>query len=300
MLLFHPLTLDDKPWIDRHVREEDSRSADFNFGNMFLWDHVYHQMVADSDRHLVTLCRTDADPVFPFPIGCGDFATAVEEMAEYAAENDFPLVIRGLEERHVALLEQRFPGKFSITEDRDFADYLYDAEKLIALTGKKLHGKRNHINRFCAEHEWSFRALQATDREACMALLKLWTEEADETRGRIESEHRAIESAFRYFDALELFGGILFADGEIAGFTIGEKISSDTFDVHFEKARGYVNGAYPMVNREFVRMIRGRWPEIRYINREDDMGLENLRRSKLSYEPDLLLRKFTARRRDEA
>lgn len=300
MLSFHPLSLADKSWIDRHVFEENSRSADFNFGNMFLWDGRYRQMVADDDRHLVTLCCAYEHPVFPFPIGCGDLAPVLADMRDYAAANGFPLVIKGLEERHVALVNALFPGCFDCTEDRDYADYLYSADKLISLAGKKLHGKRNHINRFTAEHDWSFRDLTPELFPDCLALLARWAEDADNAAGTVDGEHAAIARAFEYYDALGLLGGALFAEGELVGFTVGEKISADAFDVHFEKARADLNGAYPTVNREFVKLVRERYPEIAYINREDDMGLENLRKSKESYDPDILLRKFTVRWRETA
>lgn len=295
MLTFHPLSLADKPWIDRHVSEEDSRSADFNFGNIFLWDEKYKQMVADSDNHLITLCCAYAHPVFPFPIGCGDPALAITEIRNYAATNGFPLVIRGLEERHVQLLEQLFPGRFLITEDRDCADYLYTAEKLISLSGKHLHGKRNHIHRFTEDHTWSFAELIPEMFPDCRTLLRQWSADADNDAGTVDGEHTAIERAFAHYGALDLLGGALYAEGELIAFTIGGKIASDTFDVYFEKARSDINGAYPMVNREFVKLVKAKFPEINYVNREDDMGLENLRRSKESYGPDILLRKFTAR-----
>ena len=301
MLTFHPLSMADKPWIDRHVAEEDSRSADFNFGNMFLWDGKYQQMVADSDHHLITLCRAYEHPVFPFPIGCGDLRPVIDEMREYAMLNGFPLVLRGLEEHHAATLDCLFPGRFCFTDDRDYADYIYRADKLISLSGKRLHGKRNHCNRFEAEHDWSFRALTAADEPACSSLLERWTaEETQVLSDSIDGEHAAILRAFEYYDALGLLGGALFAEGELVAFAIGEPISSDTFDVHFEKARADINGAYPMINREFVRLICTTHPNIRYVNREDDMGLENLRRSKESYAPDILLRKFTARWKEDA
>jgi len=299
MLTFHPLTLADKPWIDLHVAEESSRSADFNFGNMFLWDNKYQQMVADSDHHLITLCRAGNHPVFPFPIGCGALRPVIVSMRDYADANGFPLVIRGLEEHHVMLLEAQFPNCFLITEDRDYADYLYRAEKLTSLSGKNLHGKRNHCNRFTAEHDWSFRALCPEDYPACIALLNRWSaEEPYESQASIDDEREAILRAFEYYDVLGLLGGVLFAERELVAFSIGERISSDTFDVHFEKARADINGAYPMINREFVKLITSICPEITYVNREDDMGLLNLRKSKESYYPDLLLRKFTAAWKD--
>ena len=294
MLTFHPLSLKDKARIDRFSSEEDSRSADFNFGNMFLWDVRYRQWVSDWEGRLVMLCCAYEHPVFPFPIGAGPLQPAIEAMREYAQANAFPFVIRGLEEHHKAALESLYPGSFSFSEDRDYSDYLYSSEKLAELSGRRLHGKRNHIHRFTAEHDWAFRELEPELFPACITLLNEWEARAGTADSIADGEPDAIRRAFEHYDALGLMGGVLFADGQPVAFTFGEKISSDTFDVHIEKARADLNGAYTMVNREYVKLIRTRYPEIAYINREDDMGLENLRRSKLSYSPDMLLMKYTA------
>ena len=301
MLTFLPLSLTDKPKIKLAAAAENTRSADYCFGNMFLWDETYQQMLAASGQRLVILCCSHEYPEFLFPIGSGDLAPVIEEMREYAMLCGFPLVIHGLEERHAATLDCIFPGRFLFTENREYADYIYRADKLISLNGKHLHGKRNHCNRFESEHDWSFRALTAADEPACISLLEHWAaEETQEGSGCINGERAAILRAFEYYDALGLLGGALFAEGELVAFAIGEPISSDTFDVHFEKARADINGAYPMINREFVRLICTARPNIRYANREDDIGLDNLRRSKESYSPDILLRKFTARWKEDA
>ena len=132
----------------------------------------------------------------------------------------------------------------------------------------------------------------------CMKLLRDWEARAGGADSVADGEPDAIRRAFEHYDALGLLGGVLYADGEAVAFTFGERTSSDTFDVHIEKARTDPDGAYTMVNREFVKLIRSRFPEIVYINREDDMGLENLRKSKLSYGPDLMVMKYTAMWRD--
>ena len=135
---------------------------------------------------------------------------------------------------------------------------------------------------------------------ACQAMLEQWT--ADNSERLDESivyEHEAIECAFQNYEALGLEGGVLYADGQLLGFTFGEMTSQDTFDTHVEKAAADVNGAYPMVCRELARMLRERHPELRYINREDDMGLESLRASKQSYKPLYLLKKYTAEWNDD-
>ena len=298
MLTFHPLTLRDQSIINRYAAQENSRSADFNFGNMFLWDSRYRQLVSDYEGRLVMLCCAYEKPVFPFPVGAGELRPAIDAMQEYADAEGFPLDIRGLEQHHVAALEALYPGEFDFSEDRDFSDYLYSAESLLNLSGRRLHGKRNHIHRFTAEHEWEFRPLDQTMFPACLSLLDAWETAAGEADSVADGEPDAIARAFAHYEALGLLGGALFADGGLVAFTLGEKTSADTFDVHFEKARADIDGAYPMVNREFVRLVLERCPEICYVNREDDMGLENLRKSKQSYCPAFLLTKYSAVRRE--
>ena len=115
----------------------------------------------------------------------------------------------------------------------------------------------------------------------------------------ISFEHDALIRAFAAFERLGLEGGVLYANGRIVGFSMGEMANEDTFDVHFEKADINMNGAYPMVCRELTRMLMAKYPALQFINREDDMGLESLRQSKLSYKPEYLLEKFIAREKDE-
>ena len=296
MIPFKPVTLCDKHWVDEIVRAENSRSADYNFGNIYIWDNRYRQLIARADGRMLTKLRYEGRPAFVFPIGPGPLRPAIEALREYAAFRGYkPFCLRGITEEHRALLEREYPDAFSYTEDTDNADYLYEAEKLATYSGKALHGKKNHCNRFEAENDWSFVPLTRALIPDCLDMLDLWSEEnAERLDKSIVYEHTAIVRAFAAFEKLALEGGVLFANGKIVGFTLGEMTSEDTFDVHFEKAEGSLNGAYPMTCRELTRMLLSRHPDLRYINREDDMGLESLRRSKESYKPAFLLRKFTA------
>ena len=106
-----------------------------------------------------------------------------------------------------------------------------------------------------------------------------------------QKEVCAVRKAFHHYDVLGLVGGILRVDGEIVGYTLGEPLNSDTFVVHIEKAFSEVRGAYPTINNQFVSHCASNFT---YINREEDMGLEGLRKAKLSYQPEILLTKYTA------
>ena len=299
MVQFHRVTIGDKPFVDRFVLAEDSRSADFNFGNIYLWDTAYRQFLTSVEGRLLTKLKYEDLPFFAFPIGTGDVRPAVEAMEEYAARRGYRMRLRGVTDEHLELLEGAWPGRFTFEEDRDCFDYIYLAEKLATFAGKKLHGKRNFCNRFEKEHSWEFRRLTRELFPTCMEMLGFWQREFETPPDGLEEEHGAIIRALMRWDTLGLEGGVLFADDMCVGFTVGEKISSDTFDVHFEKAYASIPGAYPMVCREFARQIMSDHPEIVYLNREDDMGHENLRSAKLEYHPEFLLRKYTARAIDK-
>lgn len=299
MIEFKTVTLCDKAWVDEIVLAENSPSADYNFGNIYIWDKYYRQLVSRIGDRMLTKLRYEGKPAFVFPIGSGPLRPAIEALREFAAYKGYPLVIRGITETHRQMLEEEYPGRFSFTPEEKNFDYIYLAERLSTYSGKALHGKKNHCNRFEAENDWRFVPLTRALIPGCLDMLDLWTEENTERLDKsVSHEHDAIIRAFAAFERLGLEGGVLYANDKIVGFTLGEMASRDTFDVHFEKAEINLNGAYPMVCRELTRMLMQRHPELVYINREDDMGLEPLRRSKLSYKPEYLLEKYIARWQD--
>ncbi len=297
MIDFKPIELHDKAWIDECVRAEDSRSADFNFANVYMWDETYKQLVADVEGCLAVKLEYRELPFFAFPIGSGDKKRAMELLHRYALEHGFPFCVCGVTAEHKALMESTFPGRLRFEAGREWFDYVYLAEKLATLGGKKLHAKRNHINRFLEEHgdDWRYVRLTPELLPECMDMLADWTRVHLEAGGDpegLEEERLALSRAFGHFDYLGLEGGALYVGDRMIAFTIGEKISSDTYNVHFEKADAAVQGAYPMINREFVRQILRLHPEIVYVNREDDAGVEGLRKAKLSYDPAFLVEKY--------
>ena len=296
MIPFKTVTLCDKAWVDEIVRLENSPSADYNFGNIYIWDKRYRQLIARCGDRMLTKLRYEGHPAFVFPIGTGPLRPAIEQLRDFAAGRGYPLVIRGILPEHRDLLEREYPDAFSFDAETDNWDYLYLAEKLATYSGKALHGKKNHCNRFEAENDWEFRPLSYDLIPGCLDMLDVWSEENIERLDKsVSYEHDAIVRAFAAYEWLGLEGGVLFANGQIVGFTMGEMCSSDTFDVHFEKAKIDMNGAYPMVCRELTRMLLQRHPGLVYMNREDDMGLEALRKSKQSYKPERMVEKYIAR-----
>ncbi|MCL2367675.1 MAG: phosphatidylglycerol lysyltransferase domain-containing protein [Oscillospiraceae bacterium] len=295
MLNFSPISLTDKPWIDRIIRLEDSRSCDWCFTSIFVWDAVFCQHVAAAgERLVVKIFYQGGVPFYAFPIGEGALVPVVEAMRQDIVQYDTSFRIRGITVKNLQELEAAFPGQFIVTPDCFAFDYVYEAEKLATLAGKKLSAKRNHINRFLEQNpDWLFEPITAENLPLCIAMAERWAATHEKTVN-FASELDALALAFAHFDALGLEGGLLRSDGEVIAFTMGEPLNSDTYIIHFEKAFSTIQGAYPMINREFARYIRERHPHIQYINREDDLGIESLKKAKRSYYPAFMVEKYTA------
>jgi len=293
---FAPVTISDKAWLERIIRLEDSRSSAWCFGNMFFAMNA--EVTALGDRLLMWF-TFEGRSLYGFPIGGGDLKPAILALQADAQYRGVPLCIRGLTERSRLEMEAAFPGKFDYTPDPTVYDYIYEAEKLATLAGKKLHAKRNHINRFLEEHtDWVFEPITAENLSECLAMSREWAKERQELKDSA-SDLNALQLACDNFEALGLEGGLLRVEGRVVAFTIGEPLNSDTYIVHFEKAFSSVQGAYPLVCREFVRHVLEVHPHIRYINREEDLGIESLQRAKRSYYPVFMVEKYIAHWRDE-
>ena len=229
------------------------------------------------------------------PIGTGDLREAIKWIIEDHATFDSVFQLRGLTEEMISEVSAAFPERFNYNLNRSVSDYIYTTEKLIQLKGKKLQSKRNHINRFKRENSWSYQSLERNPEtvEACKRVLDKWMrvngEEKDPT---LEYDDFATTLMLEHFDYLELKGGAIWVDDEIVAFAIGERLTEDTFIVHVEKAFSSVHGAYAIINQQFVE---NEMMDFTYVNREEDMGLDNLRKAKLSYQPDILLKKYNAR-----
>lgn len=298
MLEFRPITLKDKKWMDPILKSENSRSADYNFGNLYVWDRYYRMLVSrHEDRIILKVFSGDA-PMYSYPIGSGDIKSAFEEMINIAESEGNALAVCGVEEEGRQIMEDLYPGRFVFELDEDECDYMYLAEKLSTFSGKALHGQKNHCNYFEKTYSWEFRELTRELIPECLDMLRCWTEtNRDRLDRSITVEHDAAVRGFASFECLDLEGGVLFADGRIVGYSVGEMTNEDTFDVHFEKAVTEIKGAYPMVCREMTRLAMSKHEGLVYMNREDDMGLEALRNAKMNLKPEYILKKYIARSR---
>lgn len=302
MIDFQLPQLSDKPWVDELLRRSDYRGCEYNFTSIFAWGGAFDQHIARLGDFLVTQLCGSLGCSYMYPAGSGDIPAVIQMLEEDAAERGKPFRLVCLTPPQMEAMERFFPGEFQFTPDRNGFDYLYEIDRLVDLKGKKLHAKRNHVNRFMDNNpDWVYEDITPASLPECLQMDREWYRRSITREGAAEErdlgdEGRALRLAMDNYEALRLEGGLIRVGGKVVAFTMGDPLSSDTFDVHFEKAYSDLQGAYAMINREFARRIRERYPEVKYLNREDDMGVEGLRKAKQSYYPDLMVEKHYALR----
>ena len=282
------ITLADRQWMESYYRYEQSSSCEVCFANNFLWTPFYNVEYAVIEDMLVFFSNgrklSVTMPMAKDEESSGNLKKVILQLEEFFEQQDKPFAMHLVTQEKMQLLEELFPGKYEITYDRDVADYIYEVEQMISLKGKKLHGKRNHINKFKENNlNWSYEPLTKDNLEECIAMSSEWKQAnlCGEKDGK-HTEFCVTTRALKQFQELGLCGGVLRDGNRIVAFTLGEELNKDMFVVHIEKAFADVQGAYPMINQQFLLHEASQY---RYVNREDDAGSDGLRKAKLSYYP---------------
>ncbi|MCC8188552.1 MAG: phosphatidylglycerol lysyltransferase domain-containing protein [Bacteroides sp.] len=292
MIDFKELTIQDKELVTSFTMKSKRRNCDLSFSNLCSWKFLYKTQLAVIEDFLIFKFWTDERLAYMLPVGEGDLKSVLIQLREDARKEGQLFCLLGVCSECVAQIEQCMPGEFEFSADRDYADYIYLRTDLAELKGKKFQSKRNHINKFRKEYNSHYELLMPQHIPACLELEDEWCRVNDcNQENGTAYERRAVRYALRNFEALGLTGGVLYVEDQIVAFTFGMPINQETFGVHVEKADTRVNGAYATINQEFASRIPEKYI---YINREEDLGLEGLRKAKLSYQPITILEKYMA------
>lgn len=291
-LKFHEITLEDRKWMKERFAEDSRNACEYTFANNYIWRKTYDVHVAELYGCAVIRFRSGEDYIYSYPAGAGDKKAAVLELRRICRRENSKLLLSPLCESDQKQLAGWFPGEFLIFGNRDNYDYIYSREKLSTLAGKKLHGKRNHIARFKDGDDWSYEPMNEENLEECRQMTYSWIRmRSEKWNEEMEEEVMVLHEGFDHMKELGLVGGVLRKGGEMVAFSMGEPLNPETFVVHFEKAYPDMQGAYPMINQQFVLH---ECQDYTYINREEDTGDPGLRKAKLSYYPEILLKKYVA------
>lgn len=294
MIDFQPLSLDQQPLCRAHLACGGKRGCEYNFTNLYLWGR---QKAAFVEGHLVIFSQYSRQSFYLFPVGCSDKKAVLSALIEDAKQRGIACRFGGMTHDDCALLENLFPSQFRYHFDRDSFDYVYAIADLAELKGKKYQKKRNHLNRFRqAFPDHRFVPITKELLPAVSQMVESWyaLRQQEQPHMDFHMERAALSKALRDFEILGLEGLVLFVGDQMQAMAIGSSLCDDTFDIHFEKALDVSDGTYAAINNGFARYLQEKYPLLRYLNREDDMGLEGLRKAKLSYYPDHMQQKSWA------
>lgn len=245
------------------------------------------------DGYLCIMGRyRDGLPILIPPIGDeedGNFSKAFSKVIEDFQRRNYSVIVKAITEPTRAIIEEHMPETLYYRPDPDNYDYVYLSRDLIELRGRKFHKKRNHINSFLKQYEYTYEPIGRDNIDECIRLELEWFRERGRKKG-LEEEKAAIIEALNNFDALGLVGGAIRVDGSIQAFAIGELLNPDMAMIHFEKGNTDYDGIYPLINQQFTEHA---FSHVTYINRQEDMGIPGLRRAKRSYNPVKMVNKYT-------
>lgn len=286
-LNFHRLTISDRDSYKDCFRQCSEQASDYSFINLFAWDHYRHYDIAfESD--LCWLRVNNPTESYWSPVG-----SWIDRDWEKILSEIFPegIVLERVPEKLAVQLKGLLGERISLEEERSEWEYIYDVKDLIELKGNRLHKKKNLLNQFRSNFDWRYKDVDLSDVRMILEMQKIWCEwkNCDGSPG-LKAEHDAIKKILEYWEDLPgLIGGTLFVGDEMVAYTIGEALDKETVIIHFEKGLGDYKGVYQAVNKLFLERSA---VQFQWVNREQDMGNEGLRKAKMSYEPHHFLKKY--------
>jgi hypothetical protein len=287
---FKNLSLEDKPLLDFHFTQSSPVISEFTFNNLFLWRHTYQMKISRRQNFLCLFAENREHPFFFPPIGEGNVVECSRRLLRSMKEKGISAKMARVPEEVASRFEWKSEG-FVVEFDRDQSDYVYLSEDLIHLQGRKYHRKRNHIKQFKEKYNYQYLPLTAELISDCLRLETEWCDLRQcEVIPGLHNESIAIKEAFSHFEALEVKGGVILINDRVEAFTLGERLNRDTVVIHIEKANPAFDGLYPMINQAF---LENHWAGCTYVNREQDLGEEGLRKAKESYFPHHMVNKYT-------
>ncbi|MBQ9757370.1 MAG: DUF2156 domain-containing protein [Clostridia bacterium] len=288
-----PITLSDKPLFDSYFKNATFMNSDFTFTNLFMWKKAYNIRYAEINGCLCIFSRyKNAPESVTFPLG-KDPEIALGQLIDFLKSQNTPFLIRIFSREQKSLVKHFFPDTFNFEKDMGNSDYVYKTSDLVELPGARYHAKRNHINKFKSLYDFEYRSLTPADKDECKEMFSYW---CSTKQGKIENIAEQLEAVGELLDnweSLDIKGGGIFVDGKMVAFSFGEVLNQNKSIavIHLEHANTDFQGSFAIMNQQFAE---NQWSHLQFINREEDMGLEGLRKAKKSYYPVFMVEKYMA------
>ena len=292
--MFKDIEIDCKNILDKYFDLVDYEACEYCFTTLYMWKDLYNTKYYVEDDFAIVAGEYENKGFIILPL-------AKKENMNKA----FDFIIKNFEKQHkqihlkainkevVEYLQGVYGDRFEYIEERNNFDYIYDGESLRTLSGRKNQKKRNHLNSFVKEYgdRVEYKKLEEADFDECINLLKEWSKDKEESI-ELDSEFKAIKRIFKNYeklkDTLKISG--IYIDSKLEAFSIGEMLNDNMAVIHVEKANADIRGLYPYINQQF---LLNEFSDVEFVNREEDLGIEGLRKAKLSYHPVKFAEKYT-------
>jgi hypothetical protein len=284
------LTLEDKPLCDQLFNQFPPQISEFTFTNLFIWRQAYQIKISRLQNFLCLLSEQEGSSFFFPPIGEGDVIECYQNLLQYLRGKGIPPKIVRVPEAVVAEIDWKISG-MKAELDRNQSDYVYLTQDLTELKGRKYHRKRNHIKQFQEKYSYQYIPLTPEWIPQCLQLETEWCDlrQCEASPGLL-NESLAIKEAFTHYEELGVKGGAILINAKVEAFTLGDPLNPETVVIHIEKANPAYEGLYPTIHQAF---LENQWSGTTYVNREQDLGEEGLRKAKESYFPHHMVNKYT-------
>ena len=303
-LNFQPVTWKDYDRIYPYTSAYGEGSCQHSPVSMASLEEKYGDAVCMRDGFMYTLRSRLCDDeyrVYLAPLGSGDVAEAFRRIFDDAGRFGKKVKFVTLTQKYAILLQEAFPDRFDITEDRNLAEYMYSSEKMGFFPGGMLKKRRNEVNAFWAKYgeRAAVTRIKPEDYADILEFEHSWLDANRQSHDErsLEREERMIRTQLLNFDLMRLSGIVLRIDGKVHGFGYGTKLSDSCYDAIVEKGDRTVPHIYKVLRQEAVRQCA---LDCNWVNAEEDLGIEGLRLLKYSYQPEFLLRKYIATEREKA
>lgn len=298
MGIFRHITLEDMTLFTDIFKKSKPIASEFTFPYLYMWKRDYNLSYTIKEDYLCIISRSNVYPAYsfcPIPVNGMDdeqkLKKAIKVIEGYFEKNEIPMRYARVSENCIDKLKVIYQDSITIEPLEHTFDYVYNATDLISLAGRKYSKKRNHISQFMRLYgDYEYVPVSENNLGECKKILDRWADKNELDYAPENSERYACYELFDNWSRFtSLKGALIKVNGNYEAFTVGELLNSETALIHVEKANTGFHGIYTLINRDFCR---NEWSNVKYINREEDLGIEGLRKSKLSYNPAFMVKKF--------
>jgi len=268
------------------IKEAQPQICEFNVANLLIWkDFDRPQLTSINNNPCILINSINEEPFFLSPLGDQNFKETIDVCLKHTNK------ISRIPEN---IIEQLPIGRYKIKCLRAQFDYTYSTKDFVDFSGRKYDGKRNHIKNFHKKHPiFQFRDLSASDKIVALELFEKWFKSRKDTQYfqklAYNAQKKALTKIFELYNELKVIGGAIFIEDKLSGFIMGTRLNTSTISAHFQYALPDIQGIYPALLQE---ACKNTFTQFEKINLEQDLGIVGLRKSKLSYYPEKIIKKF--------